>query len=75
VVNYLAAQEVSADGVKVEMAWEDATSPARISSIKARVLLPESIGEEHRRMAMKAAEQCKIHNTLCNQPDVSITIE
>jgi putative redox protein len=74
VVGYLKAQGVDCSGIRVSMAWEDATGPSRISSITAEVQLPDGLSGEHQRMAMKAAEQCKIHNTIHIQPAVDIKL-
>ena len=74
VVDYLTSRGLPRDGVRVEMTWEDEKSPARIGTVTANIELPDGIGPEHTRMALKAAQACKIHNTLHHKPEVCVTI-
>jgi len=74
VVGYLQAQRLPCDGVSVRMSWEEGKSPARIARISAEIKLPEGATPEHARMALKAAEMCKIHNTLKQKPEVRVSI-
>jgi putative redox protein len=74
VVSYLKAQEQPCEGIKVRMSWEDEKAPTRIGKIRADIELPEGIAPEHARMALRAAEQCKIHNTLHHTPEICIAV-
>lgn len=71
---YLTRQNLSTEGLNVKMSWEDAESPRRICSIKVELTLPEGLTEEQRAMAMKFAEACKMHNTLCQKPEISFEL-
>ncbi|MBI2842990.1 MAG: OsmC family protein [Armatimonadetes bacterium] len=73
-VGCLTAQGVPCEGIHVAMTWEDGKSPARIGKISADISLPEGISPERARMALRAAEQCKIHNTLHHTPEICISI-
>ncbi len=74
VVGYLRAQELPCEGIRVDVTWEDEKSPARIGRITADIHLPDGISPEQAQMALKAAELCKIHNTLHQKPEVCISI-
>jgi putative redox protein len=74
VVSYLKAQSLPTAGLSVDITWEEEKSPARVGHIDAKITLPDGITPEQSVMALKAAEQCKIHNTLENKPHVCVSV-
>ncbi len=71
---YLKAQGLPTEGLKVTMNWEEVEGGRRIGKITADLDLPEGISPEQARMTLKAAEACKIHNTLAQKPEICVSI-
>ena len=72
---YCNAQAIPTDGMKIVAGYEDAPEkPARIGKIKIDIIMPGDIAEEHRRPLMQMAGQCKVHNTICNLPDIEMKL-
>lgn len=71
---YLRSHNLPTEGLKVDVHWSEEPSPARIGRIEANLVLPEGISPEHAQKALKAAEACKIHQTLHYKPEVCVSI-
>jgi len=74
VLSYLQARSLPTAGLEVETGWETVAGPKRISSIRARVLLPEGVPEVNHDRILRAAGRCLIHNTLHHPPELSIDV-
>lgn len=71
---YLKAQNLPTEGLQVNIEWEEEKSPARIATMTANIILPTGISPEQAQMTLKAAEGCKVHNTLHYKPEVCVSI-
>ena len=74
VVGFAERHHLPHQGLSIDLEWERAEDPARIAGVKVEVRLPGEVSEEHRKALHRVAEQCLIHNTLRNGPEVAITI-
>ncbi|HNQ34988.1 MAG TPA: OsmC family protein [bacterium] len=63
---------LSPEGLEVQA--EYAKDQERITSIAVSVRLPSAETEERRREALGWAEKCLIHRTLCERPDLKISL-
>ncbi|MEN6372583.1 MAG: OsmC family protein [Armatimonadota bacterium] len=71
---YLKGQSLPTEGLRIDVDWEEKSSPARIDSLHVNISLPDGITPEQARKALKFAEACKIHNTLIHKPEVCVSI-
>lgn len=70
---YLSGQGLPSDGFKIVAKYEDAEDkPARIGRIGLNIVLPKGLPEEHKRPLMQMAHQCKVHNSICNLPEIEM---
>ncbi|MGQ9524267.1 MAG: OsmC family protein [Armatimonadota bacterium] len=74
VVDYCQRAGIPYEGMQIQLEWQDGKAPSRISEISVSVSLPQGVPEEHRAKLQRVAEACKVHNTLMNNPKVSISL-
>ena len=74
VAGYLKKVDIPPDGLTVEVDYDKTQDPVRIGRISAKVTIPDGVPEERRAAVRKVAEQCMIHNTLCNLPEVELVL-
>jgi putative redox protein len=48
--------------------------PSRVSVVRLALHLPDGIPEQRKRSLLAVASHCTVHNTLRQQPDVSIEL-
>jgi uncharacterized OsmC-like protein len=63
------------EGMKLDVEWEKASSPARISEIRVKIRIPGRIPEEKRAGILAVAGRCLVHNTLQTPPEVLIDLD
>ena len=71
---YLARHRLDATGLRVEVAWDMATKPARVGDVTLRVVVPAGVPEERRAGLLAQASHCTVHNTLHEPPPVTIDL-
>jgi uncharacterized OsmC-like protein len=69
---YLARHGLPTEGLAVEAAYEMATRPSRVSSVRLDLQLPAGVPESRREALLAVASHCTVHNTLTAEPDVAI---
>jgi uncharacterized OsmC-like protein len=72
VVSYLQSVKVDTTGLTVDVAYEQVKDPLRIGRLHAKVHVPAGIPEERKAAVHRVAENCLIHQTLCNEPEMEI---
>jgi uncharacterized OsmC-like protein len=75
VLFYCEKKHLSPEGLKVDASFHKYINPDRIGKISVRIQLPSLVTDEDKEGALKEAERCIIHNTLCHKPEVKITLE
>jgi len=65
---------ISPEGMAVETEWEKGADPVRLTQLYVTIHLPAGVPEEKHDAFMKTVEQCMIHSTLCQMPDLSIKL-
>jgi len=74
-VHMFAAQRgIEHDGFRVEVEWEYAENPKRVAKANAKIVWPSKVPEKYRAAILKAAEQCVIHNTLRQAPELVVEL-
>ncbi|MCM8814470.1 MAG: OsmC family protein [Candidatus Omnitrophica bacterium] len=66
--------KINFNGIKIEADYEKATNPDRVSKISIKILIP-GLAEEHKKGVMEAAKGCLVHQSLIQQPEISVSIE
>ena len=74
VVGFAERHNLPHQGLTIELDWERTEDQTCIARVKAEVRLSGEVSEEHRKALHRVAEQCLIHNTLRNGPEVTINI-
>jgi putative redox protein len=72
---FCAARKLDAMGLGVEVRYETAKAPKRISRFDARVTLPDGFPGEYRDAMARAVAACPVHNTLAHAPEIGIVVE
>jgi uncharacterized OsmC-like protein len=65
---------IAVEGLKIEAEYEIADHPRRVGRIGVRIRMPGPLDERQRAALQRCAEQCLVHNTLHNPPEVSIEL-
>jgi putative redox protein len=71
---FCATRKISDEGLRVEVRWETASAPKRISRFDVRVILPDDLPEEYRAAIERAVLACPVHNTLAHAPVMNIEL-
>jgi putative redox protein len=72
---YLVRHGLERDGLRVTAKFEMAAGrPARVGAIRLRLLVPGGIPAERRAALLAVASHCTVHNTLRQEPGVSIDL-
>jgi putative redox protein len=71
---FCAARKISDEGLRVEVRWETANAPKRISRFDVRVILPDGLPDEYRAAIERAVLACPVHNTLAHAPELNIEL-
>ena len=71
---YLARHDLPTDGLAVEATFEMGAKPARVAGIDLSLIVPEGVPAERLDALLAVATHCTVHNTLANEPAVSITL-
>jgi len=71
---YLARHRLDATGLRVEVAWDMATKPARVGEVTMRVVVPAGVPAERRAGLLAQASHCTVHNSLHQPPEVAIEL-
>jgi len=69
------ARGIPDDDVTVEVSYETAPSPKRISRLDVVVRLPDGFPAAYRAAMERAVRTCPVHNTLAHGPAMDIRLE
>lgn len=75
VASYCESVGIDITGMTIDVASEMAQAPARIGQFHAAVTIPGGIPEDRMKAVHRVAENCLIHQTLCNEPEMTIEIK
>lgn len=72
-LQYLRTRSLPLDGLKVRVAAEKASQPARLGSFRIEVAVPE-LEPHHREGILRAIKACLVHNTLVQSPAIETVL-
>lgn len=65
---------LSAAGMVIHTDWEKVSDPVRIGRMTVRIELPGGIPAEKLEAFMRTVQACMVHNTLCQIPDIALSL-
>lgn len=74
VASYCQQAGISLDGMRVELEWQMAEGPLRMTDLALRIVLPEGEVGPRAEAVRRAAELCPVCNTMRSFDGVAITI-
>jgi len=74
IVSHCQKMNLSCEGMRIEIDWEKASAPSRISAINIKVIIPEGIPEDKKQGIIAVAHRCTVHNSIINPPDIKIIL-
>lgn len=73
--SYLSTAGFKAEGLSIDVDWDmSAEGKKRIAKIDLTINVPNAELGERKRALLAAAEQCVIHNTLVEPPEIKISV-
>jgi putative redox protein len=72
---FCSARSIPADGLTVEVGYETARAPKRISRFDVNVLLPDDFPAQYLEAVERAVKNCPVHNTLSHVPEINVALE
>lgn len=73
-VNFCKKHHISTDEMVIHTDWDKSTDPVRIGAMAVTVILPAGVPEDKRDAFMATVRKCLVHNTLCQSPELAITL-
>lgn len=74
VAGYCQQSGISIEGMRVELDFEMAQDPLRMTDLRLRVVLPEGDVGPRAAAVRRAAEQCPVHNTMRHLGEIGLEI-
>jgi uncharacterized OsmC-like protein len=74
IANYCAQCGINSQDMSVDISFEKAENPGRLTNLKATVRLPHAEANGREKALLRVAEQCIIHETLRHFEDMEISI-
>ena len=75
VARYLETAKLNPEGLSIDLDWEFAKDPSRISNIAMTIRVPNAELGARKKAVIAAANKCTIHQTLHNHPEIKISVE
>ncbi|MBD3296033.1 MAG: hypothetical protein GF392_01540 [Candidatus Omnitrophica bacterium] len=74
-VSYLKTAKLDPEGVAIDLDWTYSEDKKRIARIKVDIEVPNADSGRRKKALIAAVRQCVIHNTLKEEPDISISVK
>ena len=62
------------EGLTADVDYEIVDNPRRVGRMTIKIVLPGPVSDQHRAALQRAAEQCLVHNTLLQPPQVEMNV-
>lgn len=72
--SFLKRHKIDTTGVSLDVSWEKATDPDRISAFKIKLHVPAGVPEKLRAPLLRVAKSCYVHHTIANDPSVEVDL-
>ena len=73
-VQYLKAQKLRLEGLRVRVTAEKVKAPARLDQFVIEIEYPAELAERHRQGVLDSVHKCLIHNTLTHPPEIGVKL-
>ncbi len=74
VVQFCIKHEINTDGMSVDVSYEKASNPTRLTDIKVKVNLPNGTCKQRAKALQRVAEHCPVHETIESIEHVEIVV-
>jgi putative redox protein len=74
VADYLKRNDLSPEGLVIDVASQHASNPNRISGFVVEVQVPIALTDRQRASLSRIVKACKVHNTLTHPPEMQIEL-
>jgi putative redox protein len=71
---FCVARDIPDDDLRVEVRWQTAKAPRRISRFEVKVSLPENLPDSHRAALERAVLTCPVHNTFSHAAQIDVEL-
>lgn len=75
VLAFAKRHEIPVEGLTADVEYENVDNPRRVGRFAITIHLPAPVSDQHRAALHRAAEQCLVHNTLLQPPEIGVTVE
>jgi len=72
--DFLARNEMSREGLAVDVEWESAAQPNRVGTYAVRVEVPQPLSERQSASLSRLVHACTVHNTFSHPPKIDIAL-
>src|SRR6516225_7517847 len=72
---YLKKHHLATEGTTVRVSAEKAQNPPRLNDFCIQIETPSPLSNQHHEALEEAVRHCLIHNTLLNQPRISLEVK
>ena len=72
--SFLRRHGIDTRGVSLEVGWEKATNPDRISAFRVKLHVPAGVPEKLRAPLLRVAKSCYVHQTISGRPAVEVEL-
>ena len=73
-ITYADRHSINYEGLEIALDWQVAEHPHRIARIDVAMRMPGPLTEEQMKILERVADQCLIHATLLNPPQIKTTL-
>lgn len=75
VSRYLETAKLDPSGLSINMDWDFSENKKKVGYVNFSISAPKAVLGQRKRAVLLAAEQCLVHNTLRDNPDMRISVE
>jgi uncharacterized OsmC-like protein len=74
VANYCREAGIDASGLNVDVAYEKAEDPTRLTDVHVQVNIPHGDYKGREKAILRVAERCPVHETVCTLDEVETSL-
>ena len=74
VLAFAKRHNIPVEGLTADVDYQIVDHPRRVGRFNVTIHLPAPVSDQHRAALQRAAEQCLVHNSLLQPPEVRVTV-
>jgi putative redox protein len=74
VADYLTRNQLSTEGMDIDVEWKIADRPKRVSAYQVKVNIPHQLTERQHSSLSRIVKACTVHNTMHHAPEMDISL-